>query len=104
MRPLTGAERRHLRGLAHHVRPIVHLGKAGFSDAAAAGIDDALVANELIKVRLLEHAGVRRELAAALEERLGCEVVGIVGHILIVFRRNADPDRHVLKLPFEIEG
>jgi len=104
MRRLTGAQRRHLRGMAHHLRPIVHMGKAGLSDAAVAGIDDALGAHELIKVRLVDHAEDRRELAAALEERLGCEVVGIVGHVMIVFRRNPDPDRHVLKLPFEIEG
>ncbi len=104
MRRLIGAERRHLRGLAHHLRPIVHLGKAGLSDPSVAGIDEALTAHELIKVRLLDHAGDRRDLAAALEGRLGCEVVGIVGHILIVFRRNPDPDRHVLRLPFEIEG
>jgi len=102
MRPLTGAERRHLRGLAHHLRPVVHLGKAGLSDAAVAGVDDALTAHELIKVRLVDHAEDRRELAADLENRLGCEVVGIVGHVLVVFRRNPDPESQVLRLPFDV--
>ena len=54
MKPLTSSQRKRLRGLAHDLKPLVHLGKAGLTDAALAQIDKELADHELIKVRFLE--------------------------------------------------
>ena len=51
MKPLTSSQRKRLRGLAHDLHPLVHLGKAGLTDAALAQIDKELADHELIKVR-----------------------------------------------------
>ncbi len=104
MRRLSGAERRWLRGRAHHLKPVTHLGKAGLTDPAVAAVDDALTARELIKIRLLDTAAGRWEVAAELEQRLACEVVGVIGHVLILFRRHPEPDRRVLELPFDLDA
>lgn len=104
MRRLSGAERRWLRGRAHHLKPVAHVGKAGLAAPAVAAIGNALTARELIKVRLLDAGPGRWELAAELEELLGCEVVGVIGKVLVLFRRNPDPERRVLELPFDLDG
>ncbi len=84
MKPLTSSQRKRLRGLAHDLKPLVHLGKAGLTDAALAQIDKELADHELIKVRFLESgsAGGKAEKDARIDEiqnRLGCGAAGRVG-------------------------
>lgn len=95
MKPLTSAQRKRLRGLAHDLSPLVHLGKAGLTDAALAQIDKALADHELVKVRFLDSGigGGRAEkdaLVAAIEHRLDCGAAGRVGHVAILYRPHAE--------------
>ena len=83
---LSGAERRRLRGLAHDLSPVVHLGKAGLTRPVAREIDQALQHHELIKVRWATDKESKRGLADDLEAQLGCACVGMVGHVLILYR------------------
>ena len=96
---LNGAARTYLRGRAHGLKPAVHLGKEGLTEGVAASIDASLRAHELVKVRLAADRDERRELAAAIEQRLECECVGIVGHMAILYRQHEDPDRRRIVLP-----
>jgi len=96
---LSGAARTYLRGQAHGLKPAVHLGKDGLSDGVAASIDASLRAHELVKVRLAADRDERKELAAAIEHRLGCECVGIVGRMAILYRQHEDPDKRRIRLP-----
>ena len=50
---LTGKQKRYLRSEAHHLKAIFQVGKEGVSANQIKGIDDALEAQELIKVKLL---------------------------------------------------
>ena len=98
MKPLTSSQRKRLRGLAHELNPLVHLGKAGLTDAALAQIDKELADHELIKIRFLESGagGGKAEKDARIDEiqnRIGCGVAGRVGHIAILYRPHADPDK-----------
>lgn len=96
---LNGAARTYLRGRAHGLKPAVHLGKEGLTEGVAASIDASLRAHELVKVRLAADRDERRELAAAIERRLECECVGIVGRMAILYRQHEDPDRRRIVLP-----
>ncbi len=87
---LNGAQRKQLRGLAHQLEPIVQIGKAGLSPAAREEVDRALDHHELIKVRVRADRPERKELIAAIEETMACEVVGQVGHVAILYRPNVD--------------
>ena len=62
---LTGAQRRHLRSLAHPLRPVVLVGEAGLSEAVLKALDDALTSHELVKVRLRQPEN-KKEAARAL--------------------------------------
>ena len=98
MKPLTSSQRKRLRGLAHDLKPLVHLGKAGLTDAALAQIDKELADHELIKIRFLEsgHAGGKAEKDARIDEiqnRLGCGASGRVGHVAILYRPHAAADK-----------
>jgi RNA-binding protein len=91
---LTGKQRRHLRALAHHIDPVVQVGKGGMTDALTAAVDRALNDHELVKVRVLEGAPLdRHELAQPLAAVLRAHVVGTLGRIVILYRpRKKHPD------------
>lgn len=90
---LDGAARRRLRRIAHHLDPVVLVGEHGLSDAVTAETRRALDDHELIKVRL--HIGDRSDrtaLAAALAEATGAQVVQNIGKVVVLFRKNPEPN------------
>ncbi len=91
---LSGAQRRKLRGLAHHLDAIVQVGKDGLTDTVFAAVDQALEDHELIKVRVLESAPLdRADAAEALAARLGAHVPGQIGRVLVLYRRHPNEPR-----------
>lgn len=94
---LSNVQQRHLRSLAHHLKPVVLIGQHGLKDSVFDEIDIALGAHELIKVRIA--AGDRDERAVMIEqitERSGADLVQTIGHIAVLFRRNPDKPKIVL--------
>jgi RNA-binding protein len=95
---MNGKQRRYLRGLGHHLEPVVQVGKEGVSEGLAAALDAALQQHELIKVRLGEHAGEDRHgLAGELARAGGAELVQVLGRTLLLYRRNVEEPK--IKLP-----
>ena len=91
---LTSKQLQHLRGLGHHLKPIVMLGREGVSDNVISAANAVLAAHELIKVKigngcLLE----RREAADVLAESTGSQVVQILGKTLLLYRANSELDK-----------
>ena len=85
--PLTSAEKKELRGVAQRLKPHVHLGKQGLTEAVLAEIDTALLKNELIKVRFEAERTVIEDHIAKIPAKLDCEYVGGIGKVGIFFRR-----------------
>jgi RNA-binding protein len=96
---LEGYQRRHLRGLAHDLKPVVQVGKAGLTPGVVAAIDAALEAHELIKVRLVGDKAEKRETVVTLEAELDCSHVGLVGHVVTLYREQPEADRRKIRLP-----
>ncbi len=97
--PVTGKLRRHLRGLAHGIKPIVTIGKQGLGPAVVKQIDAALDSHELIKVQYGTDKAEKLKAAAEIERQLGALCAGTVGHMIILFRQNEDPEKRVVELP-----
>lgn len=97
---LSSGQLRHLRSLAHKLKPVVLLGKHGLSDNVLSEIDLALEHHELIKVKL---AGVERDekeaLAQAICEPCRCHRVQLVGNMLTLFRQAGEPGKRRITLP-----
>jgi RNA-binding protein len=86
---LKGFQRRHLRKLAHGLKPIVRIGDAGLSAAVEAALASALLDHELVKVKLAG-AEDKKEVAAQLAKCSGAELCGVVGHTVILFLPNRE--------------
>jgi len=98
MADLTGRQRKHLRGLAHGLDPVVHVGGKGLTAAVLEEIDKALGIHELIKIRFLD-PDEKKEQAAEIADRLDACLAGIVGHVGIFYRSHPDSDQRRVVLP-----
>ena len=96
---LRGKQKRFLRSEAHHLNPIFQIGKGGLNDAMMAQIEEALEKRELIKVSLLQNTDeVADEAAETIREKVGCEVVQIIGRKIVLYREGKE-DRKKIVLP-----
>jgi RNA-binding protein len=88
---LTPAERKALKAKAHKLDPVVHVGAKGLTDEVIAGIDHALQAHELIKVRAATLDRNARELAFDLiVEKTRAQGVQHIGKVFVLFRKKND--------------
>jgi len=98
---LEGYQRKHLRGLAHRLKPVVHIGQRGLSAEAGREFNAAMDVHELIKVKFVAHKGreEKEAITADIEAATGAEMVGLIGHTAIFFRQHRDPERRQIKVP-----
>lgn len=96
---MTGADRRHLRALAHELEPVVRVGTAGLTDRVVAATDAALDDHELIKVKIAADRGERKVIAEELVRRTDGALAGIIGRVAIVYRPAREPERRSIVLP-----
>lgn len=86
---MTGKERALLRSQAHHLDPVVHIGKESLTPEVTQAIDEALEARELIKVGVLKNCfDDPNELAATAAERTGSMVIQVMGKKITLYRYN----------------
>lgn len=73
------------------------IGREGLSDAVFRAIDQAHRGSELIKLKILEPGAVdRKALAAELDGAGESQVVGMVGGVLLLYRRHPEEPKIVL--------
>jgi RNA-binding protein len=95
---LDGKQRRHLRGLGHHLEPIVQIGKHGLTAPVTAAVGAALERHELVKVRIgTECPEARDDVATSLGEALGAEVAQKLGRTVLLYKRH--PKEPKIRLP-----
>jgi len=93
---LSGAQRQRLRGRAHDLEPVVLVGQAGVTEAVVKAVDEALLAHELIKVRLHQPED-KKGAAAEIAERTAAALCGLVGHTVILYRPHPTHPRIVVE-------
>ncbi len=99
---LTGMQRRALRGLGHHLKPVVQIGKGGVTEGVVGAARDALERHELIKVTVLpESPDDRKTAPQMLADATGAHVAQILGRTSLLYRRRHDDPAIALPGPFE---
>lgn len=99
MTSLTATQRKYLRGQAHHLSPVVLIGRAGLTNGVIQNLREALEHHELIKVKFGEFKDQKEDLSAQIIDRLVCEEVGKIGHVVIFYRAAGDPKDRQYRLP-----
>jgi RNA-binding protein len=94
---LTEKQRRHLKGLAHPLKPVILMGNSGLTAAVVSETDRALTHHELIKVRLPGQERAERDAALAdLASRTGSALVTRIGHVAVLYRPHPELPKIIL--------
>ncbi|MCO7175655.1 ribosome assembly RNA-binding protein YhbY [Sporolactobacillus kofuensis] len=95
---LSNNQKKYLKKLAHPLKPVFQVGKIGVHDQFIDEIDHVLEKRELIKIQFLQNTF--EDPAAAGEEicaRTKAELVQVIGHTAVLFRRSKEHKR--IELP-----
>jgi RNA-binding protein len=91
---LSERQRRYLRGLAHPLRPVIHVGGAGLTAGLARETSRALSDHELIKVKAPGGDRTARDaLFAALARETGSTLVQRIGNTAVLYRAHPELPR-----------
>lgn len=86
---ISEKQRRHLKGLAHHLNPVVMVGQHGLTEGVLNETLLTLETHELIKIRI--SAGDRDERTAIINQiaaKTGAELVQTIGHVAVFYLPN----------------
>ena len=101
MGKLKGFQKKYLRGLAHNLKPVVIIGQKGLTDELIKTADQALEKHELIKIKFNEfkEKDQKTEITEELCKGTKSEAAGTIGHIVILYREQTDPEKKKILLP-----
>ncbi|KTD22666.1 putative RNA-binding protein [Legionella lansingensis] len=95
--------RQSLKAKAHHLKPVVYVGAKGLTAAVVEETNAALLAHELVKVKISGVEKAERHLIANdLCAQVRAELVQAIGNIAIIYRKNEE--RLPLTLPSPTRG
>ena len=88
---LKGKQRAYLRSIANTLKPSTQIGKDGVTESFLEQLDDMLRKREIVKVTILETAGLEtKETANAICEALRAEFVQAIGSKFTLYKRNTE--------------
>jgi RNA-binding protein len=86
--------RKALRAAGHHLAPVVQIGKGGVTPGVRQQLDDALLAHELVKVKVgTESPEDRFETATQLAAGPGLLLAQVLGRTVLVYRKHPEKPR-----------
>ncbi|RLJ16654.1 ribosome assembly RNA-binding protein YhbY [bacterium endosymbiont of Escarpia laminata] len=92
---LSPQQKRELKKMAHHLKPVVMVGQHGLRESVQDEIDIALDSHELIKVKL---AGAdkadRVQISGEIATRQNADLLQIIGRVAIFYRPNPDKKKN----------
>lgn len=97
---LTSKQRAYLKGLAMKLDPAFNVGKESLSPGVTEAVNEALAANELVKVGVLKNcADDPKEIASIIGERTHSVVVQVIGKKMVFYRPAKKKEDQKIVLP-----
>jgi RNA-binding protein len=94
-------QRKFLRGLAHHLKPIVLIGQKGVTQTVLDSLDAALNLHELVKIKFIENkeSSLKQQAVTLIQTRTGANLAGMIGHTAIFYRPHPEVEKRKIVLP-----
>jgi len=94
---ISSKDRAKLKSLVTLESATCIIGKEGLSDNCFDSIKGALKSREILKISVLNACEIdAKTLANMLEEKLECEIVGIIGKKILIYKFNKNNKKHAL--------
>ena len=95
---MNSKQRSKLRALAHHLKPVVLIGKSGITHGAIKSITNALDKHELIKIKFIDDKKIKNDFIEFIERDLSSNLIGNIGHTLILFKYQTDETKRKIDI------
>lgn len=97
---INSKQRSFLRTMANALKPLMQLGKEGLTEEFIQQYNEMIESREIIKINVLENSGeAAKDIAQALAEKTGSEIVQVIGHKIVMYRASAtDPKIDLVRL------
>jgi RNA-binding protein len=94
---LTPDQLKYLKGMTHHINPVVMVASKGLTENVMMEIERALNHHELVKIRLRTDRDTRDAFIEQILLATGAERINVIGQTLCLYRRH--PEQPVIALP-----
>lgn len=85
---LSNNQKKFLKGIAHHLNPVIIIGNNGVTESLMAELDSSLSRHELLKVKIASaERDERPEIIQYLVENTGALLVQTIGKTCVLFRQ-----------------
>lgn len=98
MDSLSGKQKRKLKSLAHHLKPVVLIGKNGMSEGLMTALGQALDDHELIKIKFIDFKDEKRDFLNRIAAQTRAEIISLIGNIATVYRQNDNEAKRKIEL------
>ncbi len=98
---LSAKQKKYLKGVGHHLSPVIQIGKDGLSSKLIEATLLELANHELIKVKIGNNSGVDKQDAAfSLTKACSCHLIQLIGKTLLLYKENQErPKDERISLP-----
>lgn len=92
--PLKASQKKNLRALAHHLKPLVTVADKGLSESVMAEIERALEDHELVKIKLRADRDQRKAWVTEIAGQSKAELIQTIGQTASFYRKH--PEKPVI--------
>lgn len=90
---LSSKQRKVLEKYAQPLNAVVLIGGGGVTDALIGQVENAIQAQELVKIKFNEFKDEKQELAEQIAAALSATLVRIIGNVAVLYRPAKAPDK-----------
>lgn len=92
---MTSKQRKLLKSKAHHLKPVLIIGKSDINSSIYKSIDERLKKHELIKIKFNNYKDTKAVILKKINSELNFEIIGIIGNTAIIFRQNKNVEDQI---------
>jgi len=86
---ITARQKKYLKGLAHPLSALVHIGKDGISQGVLDTVNTELSNHELVKVKIGSNSNAEKHSTSqTVAEQTGSSLVQLIGKTFILYKQN----------------
>ena len=87
---MNSTDKSDLKAKAHRLKPVVRIGQLGLTESVLTEIQLALVAHELIKIKINVDRDQRKKMSQQICLVTQATLLQTIGQMLVIYRKNSD--------------
>ncbi|QCU89755.1 ribosome assembly RNA-binding protein YhbY [Thiomicrorhabdus sediminis] len=90
---LSKSQEKFLKGIAHHINPMIIIGAKGVTDSLMKELDKTLEHHELLKIKIaIGDRDDRKQIVDHIIDQTGALLVQSIGKTVVIFRQSEESE------------